>query len=135
MRSLFKGYNPVFKPHRLGYEVEALLILGPSQRMCYYDGKLFGGYTAFLLDRILADCCKPTHWVTQKTCEPAFTAYLKTTYLLPISPTAPMFLRAWPHKVEGRKIELRGSVQVSGVTSGQWVDAVQAEALFIKPKS
>ncbi|CAG8010714.1 unnamed protein product [Penicillium nalgiovense] len=43
MRSLFEGYRPTFKPHSLGYEAESLLLLTPSQQMCYYDGKLFGG--------------------------------------------------------------------------------------------
>ncbi|KAF4766881.1 hypothetical protein HAV15_010627 [Penicillium sp. str.  len=125
MLSLFQGYRPVFKPHRLGCEVESLLLLGPSQRMCYYDGKLFGGYVAFLMDRILADCC---------CCKPAFTAYLNTSFLLPVPPTVPIFLRAWPSKVEGRKIFLKGSVQIPGKTSNEWVDAIQAEALFIQPK-
>lgn len=123
MLSLFQGYRPVFKPHRLGWEVESLLRLGPSQRMCYYDGKLFGGYVAFLMDRILADCCKP-----------AFTAYLNTSFLLSIPPTAPIVLRAWPEKVEGRKIFLKGSVQIPGQSSNEWLDAIQAEALFIRPR-
>lgn len=125
MLSLFQGYRPVFKPHRLGCEVESLLLLGPSQRMCYYDGKLFGGYVAFLMDRILADCC---------CCKPAFTAYLNTSFLLPVPPTVPILLRAWPNKVEGRKIFLKGSVQIPGKASNEWVDAIQAEALFIQPK-
>ncbi|KAJ5267950.1 hypothetical protein N7524_004734 [Penicillium chrysogenum] len=58
MRSLFQGCNPTFKPHPLGWEAESLLLLSPSQQMCYYNGKLFGGYIALLIDRILADCCK-----------------------------------------------------------------------------
>lgn len=134
MRSLFQGYRPVFKPHRLGCEVESLLCLGPSQRMCYYDGKLFGGYGAFLVDRILADCCKPPDWVRADCCGPAFTANLNVSYLLPISPTVPILLRAWPDKIEGRKIFLKGSVQVPGKAPNEWLDAIQAEALFIRPK-
>lgn len=124
MLSLFQGYRPVFKPHHLGWEVESRLLLSPSQQMCYYDGKLFGGYVAFLMDRILADCCKP-----------AFTAYLNTSFLLPIPPTAPILLRAWPDKVEGRKIFLKGSVQIAGNNSNEWLDAIHAEALFIRPKN
>ncbi|KAJ6008976.1 hypothetical protein N7522_003992 [Penicillium canescens] len=124
MLSLFQGYRPVFKPHQLGWEVESALLLSPSQRMCYYDGKLFGGYVAFLMDRILADCCKP-----------AFTAYLNTSFLLPVPPTVPIVLRAWPEKVEGRKIFLKGSVQIPGTSSNEWLDAIKAEALFIQPKA
>ncbi|OQD79294.1 hypothetical protein PENANT_c055G00878, partial [Penicillium antarcticum] len=55
MDSLLQGYRPKFKPHPLGWEVEALLSLSPAQQMCYYNGKLFGGYIALLMDRILAD--------------------------------------------------------------------------------
>lgn len=123
MRSLFQGYRPTFKVHPLGWEVESLLLLSPSQQMCYYDGKLFGGYLAFLMDRILADCCRP-----------AFTANLNTSFVRPVPPTAPIRLRAWPDKVEGRKIYLKGSVQIQEENSYEWLDAIQADALFIKPK-
>lgn len=127
MLSLFQGYRPVSKPHRLGQEMESLLLLGPSQRMCYYDGKLFGGYVMFLMDRILADCCKDMD-------KPAFTAYLNTSFLLSIPPTVPIVLRAWPEKIEGRKIFLKGSVQIPGKSSNEWLDAIQADALFIRPR-
>lgn len=134
MRSLFQGYRPVFKPHPMGWEVESLLLLGPSQRMCYYDGKLFGGYSAFLMDRILADCCNPPDPVHPGSCRQAFTAYLNTSFLLPVPPTAPILLRAWPQKIEGRKMFLKGSVQIPGKSSNEWLDAIQAEALFIRKK-
>jgi hypothetical protein len=65
--------------------------------MCYYDSKLFGGYLAFLMDRILADCCRP-----------AFTGYLNTSFVRPVPPKVPILLRAWPDKVEDRKIYLKG---------------------------
>ncbi|KAE8388966.1 hypothetical protein BDV23DRAFT_184817 [Aspergillus alliaceus] len=82
MRLLFIGYHPVFKSHPLGCEVESLLELSPEQQICYYPDKLFGGYSAFLMDHILADCCKPT------ADEPAFTAYLNTSFKRPVPPTA-----------------------------------------------
>ncbi|KAJ5642326.1 hypothetical protein N7490_006326 [Penicillium lividum] len=123
MRSLLQGYRPNFKPHRLGWEAESLLHLTPSQQMCYYDGKLFGGYIAFLMDRILADCCRP-----------AFTAYLNTSFIHSVPPSTPILLRAWPEKVEGRKVFLKGSVQIPGKAPYDWVDAIQTEALFISPK-
>lgn len=95
--------------------------------MCYYDGKLFGGYIALLMDRILADCCKHKH-------KPAFTAYLNTSFIHPVPPSAPILLRAWPEKVEGRKVFLKGSVRIPGKVPHDWVDAIQTDALFIRAK-
>ncbi|KAJ5849406.1 hypothetical protein N7455_009262 [Penicillium solitum] len=123
MNSLLQGYRPTFKPHPLGREAESLLLLSPAQQMCYYNGKLFGGYIALLMDRIIADCCKP-----------AVTAYLNTSYLQSVPPTAPILLRAWPDRVEGRKIFLKGSLQIPGKASQDWIEAVKTEALFIGPK-
>ncbi|KAJ5463287.1 hypothetical protein N7475_008231 [Penicillium sp. IBT 31633x] len=124
MDSLLQGCHPTFKPHPLGREVQSLLFLSPAQQMYYYNGKLFGGYIALLMDRILADCC----------CEPAVTAYLNTSYLQSVPPKAPMLLRAWPDRVEGRKIYLRGSLQIPGKVPQDWVDAIKTDALFIRPK-
>ncbi|KAJ5766688.1 uncharacterized protein N7511_004304 [Penicillium nucicola] len=126
MRSLFQGYRPIFKPHYLGWEAESLLRLSPPQQMCYYDGKLFGGYIALLMDRIIADCCKRD--------KPAFTAYLNTSFIQSVQPSAPILLRAWPEKVEGRKVFLKGSIQIPGKAPHDWVDAIRTEALFIRPK-
>lgn len=92
--------------------------------MCYYDGKLFGGYIALLMGRIIADCCKS-----------AVTAYLNMSYLHSVPPTAPILLRAWPDRVEGRKIYLKGSLQVPGKVPQGWMEAITAYALFIKPKA
>ena len=139
MHSLFQGYRPRFRRHRLGWEGESLLQLSPSQQMCYYDGKLFGGYIAFLMDRLLVECCKP---VLPGRCEPdleddsqpAYTAYLHTSFLHSIPPTAPILLRAWPDKVEGRKIFLKGSVQIPGKTN-EWVHAIDVDALFIRVRA
>ena len=97
--------------------------LSPAQQMCYYNRKLFGGYIALLIDQILADSCKN-----------AVTATLNTSYLQSVPPTAPILLRAWPDRVEGRKIYLKGSLQIPGKTSQNWVDAIKTEALFIRPK-
>ncbi|KAJ5231003.1 hypothetical protein N7489_011711 [Penicillium chrysogenum] len=97
--SLLQGYLPKFKPHPLGWEVESLMSLSPEQQMCYYNGKLFGGYIALLMDQILADSYKN-----------AVTATLNTSYLQSVPPTAPILLRVWPDRVEGRKIYLKGSL-------------------------
>jgi hypothetical protein len=123
MNLLFQGYHATFKPHPLRWEAESILLLGPTQQMCYYNGKLFGGYIALLMDRILADCCKP-----------AVTAYLTTSYLQSVPPTAPILLRAWPDKVEGRKIYLKGSLQIPGKVPQDWIEAIKADALFIRPR-
>jgi hypothetical protein len=123
MDSLLQGYLPKFKPHPLGWEVESLMSLSPAQQMCYYNGKLFGGYIALLMDQILADSCKN-----------AVTATLNTSYLQSVPPTAPILLRAWPDRVEGRKVYLKGSLQIPGKSSQNWVDAIKTEALFIRPK-
>ncbi|EKV07081.1 hypothetical protein PDIG_65780 [Penicillium digitatum PHI26] len=123
MRSLFKGYNPTFKLHPLRWEAESLLLLSPTQQICYYNGKLFGGYIALLMDRILADSCKS-----------AVTAYLNTSDLHSVPPTAPILLRAWPDRVEGRKVYLKGSLQIPGKVPQDWIEAITADALFIKPK-
>ena len=128
MRLLFKGYRPVFKSHPLGCEVESLLLLSPPQQICYYQDKLFGGCITFLMDRILADCCKPTAG------EPAFTAYLNTSFKLSVPPTTPVRLHACPVKIDGRKIYLKGSLQITG-PCGKWIDTISADALFIRPRS
>jgi hypothetical protein len=127
MHLLFKGYRPVFKRHPLGYEVESLLLLSPQQQMCYHQGNLFGGYAACLLDRILADCCNST------SSDPAFTAYLNTSFRRPVPPKAQVRLRAWPVKIDRRKIYLEGSLDIIG-TCGQWIEAISADALFVTPR-
>ena len=125
MHSMFDGYCPTFKIHPLGREVESLLLLNPSQQMCYHGGKLFGGYLTFLVDRILADCCQP---------QQAVTAQLDTSFVLAVPPTVPIRLRAWPIRTDGRKIFLQGSVQIPGDNQGEWLDAITANALFIIPR-
>lgn len=67
--------------------------------MCYYDGKLFGGYLAFLMDRILADCY-----------ESAVTANFNISFLRLVLPAVPILLRLWPEKVDSYKIYLKGSL-------------------------
>lgn len=75
------------------------------------------------MDRILADSCRP-----------AVTAYLNTTFVRSVPPMVPILLRAWPDKVEGRKIYLKGCVQIPGEDPSQWVNAMEADSLFIRPK-
>ena len=91
--------------------------------MCYYERKLFGGYLTFLLDRILADCCPS-----------AVTAYLNTSFLHAGPPDASIHLRAWPEKVDDRKVHLAGTIQIPTGRHGELIDAVRAHALFVQPK-
>ncbi|KAE8155647.1 hypothetical protein BDV40DRAFT_283210 [Aspergillus tamarii] len=123
LNTLLHGYRPTFRRHPLGWEADALLELGARQQMCYYDGKLFGGYLTLLLDRILADCCQP-----------AVTAYLHTSFVHSVPPDVPIRLRAWPEKVDRRKIYLVGSIQIPGSTAGEMVEAIRAHALFVRPR-
>lgn len=94
MRSLLDGYHAAFRNHRLGCEVEALL--------CYYQGSLLGGYFTFLLDRLVADCYRPPERVVAAY-GPAFTAYLNTSFLVPVPPKGPILSRVWPKKADCRK--------------------------------
>ncbi|KAJ1713204.1 hypothetical protein NYO67_4606 [Aspergillus flavus] len=123
LQRLLEGYRPVFQAHPLGREVSASLTLSPQQQMCYYERKLFGGYLTFLLDWILADCCPS-----------AVTAYLNTTFLHAVPPDASIHLRAWPEKVDGRKVYLAGTIQILKGSQGDVIDAVRAHALFVRPK-
>jgi hypothetical protein len=123
LRSLLEGYRPAFRPHPLGKQASASITLSPQQQMCYYERKLFGGYLTILLDRILADCCPS-----------AVTAYLNTTFLHFVPPDASIHLRAWPEKVDGRKVYLAGTIQIPKSSQGDLIDAVRAHALFVRPK-
>lgn len=101
-----------------------VLKLVPQQQICYYDGKMFGGYLSLFLDQILADCCRP-----------AVMAYLNTSFKHPVPPHVLIRLRAWPDKIEGRKIYLQGSIQIPGENGGEAIEAIHATALFIQPKN
>lgn len=124
LQSLLEGYRPAFRPHPLAKEPSDSSTLSPQLQMCYYERKLFGGYLTFLLDRILADCCPS-----------AVTAYLNTSFLHAVPPDASIHLRAWPEKVDGRKVYLAGTIQIPKSRQGGLIDAVRAHALFVQPKA
>ena len=109
----------------MGQEGKATLTFEPRQRICYYPGKVHGGYQAFLMDQLFADCCQP---------EPAVTAHFTMDYRRPIQPDSELVLSAWPVRVEGRKISMEGSINISEKCSGQMLLAARATALFILPK-
>ncbi|KAJ5825634.1 HotDog domain-containing protein [Penicillium riverlandense] len=122
-QSLLHGYRPDIRQSGGGREAKAALMLGPHQNICYYPGKLHGGYQAFLMDHIFADCCSP-----------ALTANLSIDFMLPIPPKTTLLLNAWPAKIEGRKIFMEGSIMITEEMTGEMVSAARAKALFITPK-
>ncbi|KAJ5751520.1 uncharacterized protein N7511_008485 [Penicillium nucicola] len=120
---LLQGYTPTLQLSEVGNRARAAIALSPSQGVCYYPGKLHGGYQAFLIDQLFADCCKP-----------AVTANLTLSYQRPVSPDAELFLEAWPTKVKGRKIEMEGSIRTLDKDTGDMTTVVTASALFIIPR-
>jgi acyl-coenzyme A thioesterase PaaI-like protein len=119
---LLHGYRPEFQNSELGQQATALMALEPQQRICFYPDKIHGGYQAFLLDQLFADCCKP-----------AVTANLAVDFKRPIKPNARLILSAWPVKIEGRKVFMEGSIQVDE-PSGERLLCARASALFILPR-
>ena len=120
---LLQGYTPTLQLSEVGNKARAAIALSPSQGVCYYPGKLHGGYQAFLLDQLFADCCNP-----------AVTAGMTLSYHRPVPPDAELFLEAWPTKVNGRKIEMEGSIKLLDKDTGDMATVVTASALFISPR-
>lgn len=120
---LLQGYRPQFDVNSIGQKAQVALSLHPRQRICYYPNLLHGGYQAFLLDHLFADCCHP-----------AVTAELKVSYSRPIPPDSTLLLKVWPTKANGRKIYMSGSITPITQCQDKETPAVMAEALFILPK-
>lgn len=123
LEGLLDGYRPTVCPVDHGQEGRAVFALRPHQAICYYPGKLHGGYQALLIDQLLADCCRP-----------AVTASLSIDYKRPIEPGTRMRLRVWPVKRDGRKIHMEGSIMIPTNETGAMVLATQIRALFVTPK-
>ena len=124
-QELLRGYKPDIRKNDIGQEGKAILNFGPRQRICYYPGKVHGGYQAFLMDQLFADCCQP---------EPALTAHFTIDFRRPIQPDSELVLNAWPVSVEGRKISMEGSIKTFENCSGQMLLAARATAIFIIPR-
>lgn len=122
--SLLQGYRPQFGVNSIGQMARVALPLQPRQRICYYPGRLHGGYQVFLLDHLFADCCRS-----------AVTASLKVSFSRSIPPESTLLLEVWPTKAEGRKIFMSGSITPISSCEGEESPAVSAEALFILPKA
>ncbi|KAJ6041340.1 HotDog domain-containing protein [Penicillium canescens] len=128
---LLQGYTPTIQLSEVGNKARAAIALSPSQGLCYYPGKLHGGYQAFLLDQLFADCCNQ---LFVDCCNPPVTASLTLSYHQPVPPDAELFLEAWPTKVNGRKIEMEGSIKLMDKDTGDLATVVTASALFIIPR-
>ncbi|KAJ6003630.1 HotDog domain-containing protein, partial [Penicillium canescens] len=114
---LLQGYTPILQLNEVGNKARAAIALSPSQGLCYYPGSSTEGISLF------ADCCKP-----------AVTASLTLSYQRPVPPDAELFLEAWPTKVNGRKIEMEGSIRILDRDTRDMTTVVTASALFISPR-
>lgn len=100
------------------------MVLDAEQKICYYPGKLHGGYLAFLMDEHFANCCPL-----------AVTAHFNMDFLHSINPDiAVLALRAWPVKIDGRKIYMEGSITIPDENTDRELLAARATALFILPR-
>lgn len=97
--------------------------LDAEQKICYYPGKLHGGYLAFLMDEHFANCCPS-----------AVTAHFNMDFLHAISPDIVLALRAWPVKIDGRKIYMEGSITIPDQKNDRELLAARATALFNLPR-
>ncbi|KAJ5117740.1 HotDog domain-containing protein [Penicillium atrosanguineum] len=122
-QELLRGYRPDIRKNDMGQEAKATLRFEPWQKICYYPGKIHGGYQSFLMDQLFADCCQP-----------AVTANLTMSFLRPLPPDSEILLEVWPVEIKGREINMEGSVQISEPYSGRKVLAARATALFILPR-
>lgn len=120
---LISEYKPVFRASDGEWALKAELIV--HQHLCYHEGKVHGGILAFLLDHMFADCC-----ALMDRSRRAVTADLKLSFVRPVSPNLPTSFHVWVAKVEGRKIQMAGTVSSIDRELGEVV-AVKAEALFI----
>ncbi|KAJ6125931.1 HotDog domain-containing protein [Penicillium samsonianum] len=123
-QELLRRYIPDIQKNVIGQEARAILLFEPRQRICYYPGKIHGGYQAFLMDQLFADCCKP-----------AVTANLTMEFMHPIQPDIKLVLRVWPVKIEGRKTWMEGAIKIPEKCSDRLLLAARATALFILPKA
>ncbi|MFL3019902.1 MAG: PaaI family thioesterase [Acidimicrobiales bacterium] len=88
------------------------MFAGPPERV-------HGGVQALIIDEVMGA-------LNRMRGRQAYTAYLKVDYIGPAPLAVPAKFRAWVHKIEGRKITLRGS--------GDGPDGrfMEAEGLFIQ---
>lgn len=124
-QELLQGYRPNIRKIGCGQEATATFCFKSRRKICYYAGKIHGGYQAFLLDQLFADCCKYSS---------AVTANLTVDFKRPIEPDTEVMLAAWPVKFEGPKIYMEGSIEVLEKRTNRMLLAARATALFIIPR-
>ena len=105
-----------------------IMYLGDA--ICGHPGIVHGGFLATMLDEGLARACFPA--LPNKV---GVTASLKIDYRVPCPAGSYVVLKAYTTKVEGRKAWVKGWIELLGEEDGTGTRVVEAEALFIEPKS
>lgn len=109
--------------------LHAISYLGKS--LCGHPGIIHGGMLATMLDEGLARACFPA--LPNKV---GVTASLKVDYRVPCPAESYVVLKAYTTKVEGRKAWVKGWIELMDDSEeGSGTKLVEAEALFIEPKS
>lgn len=101
--------------------------LGPS--LCGHPGIIHGGLLATLLDEGLARACFPA--LPNKV---GVTASLTVNYRKPCPSNSYVVLRAETTKVDGRKVWVKGHIELLTEDGSPGQLLVEAEALFIEPR-
>lgn len=114
-------------------ELKALASLGSL--VSGYGGIAHGGIVACLFDDVLGLIHPGSRWRTGSE-EPAaaggasvVTAYLKTTYLRPVTTPGDYLITVWLKKAEGRKVFVEGVME-----NEKGEKLARAEALFIEAR-
>ncbi|TKA72058.1 hypothetical protein B0A55_06663 [Friedmanniomyces simplex] len=102
--------------------------VGPA--LCGHPGIIHGGLLATMLDEGLASACFPA--LPNKV---GVTASLKIDYRVPCPADSYVVLKAQTTRVEGRKAWVKGWIELLGEDDGEGTKLVEAEALFIEPRS
>ena len=98
-------------------------------KMCGHVGMIHGGLLATMLDEGLARCA-----FNSLPSKIGVTASLTINYRKPAPADSYFVLKAETTKVEGRKVWVRGKIEVLGEDEKPGQMLVEAEGLFIEPK-
>ena len=97
--------------------------------MCGHVGMIHGGLLATMLDEGLARCAFNS--LPNKI---GVTASLTVNYRKPVPAGSYLVLKAETTKVEGRKVWVKGRIEMLGQNEKPGQMLVEAEGLFIEPK-
>ena len=110
-----------------GKKLVSISYLGTD--LCGHVGIVHGGMLATLLDEGLARCGFPA--LPNKI---GVTASLTVNYKKPAPAGSYVVLKAETTKVEGRKVWVKGRIELLGKTEEPGMVLVEAEGLFVEPK-